>query len=209
MNAIKAVLCGLAASLLASPVFAASLVPPAGYYAAVQVRDKSPRACPQVPQPHTGKLVFRSKYEGSGKARATLNRESEKAFREKTAAITELERGVAKQVTYYMREGQPEQLECALQWLETWAKADALLSDQYNHTGKSMRKWALGSMAAAYLRLKFSSSQPLAPYPEQRATIEAWFVALAEQSVRDWSDLPLRKINNHSYWAAWAVMAAQ
>ena len=208
MKAINAVLCGLAASLLASPVLAASLVPPAVYYAAVQVRDKAPRACPQMPQPYTGELVFRSKYEGSGKARATLNRDSEKAFREKTAAITELERGVAKQVTYYMREGQPEQLECALKWLETWAKADALLSEEYNHTGKSVRKWALGSLSSAYLRLKFSSSQPLAPYPERTAAIEAWFAEMAEHSVHDWSDLPLKKVNNHSYWAAWSVMAS-
>ena len=108
-----AALCGLAASLLATPLYAASLVPPAGYYAPVQVRDKAPRACPQVPQPYTGKLLFRSKYEGSGKARATLNRESEKAFRDKTAPITELERGVTRQVTYYMREGQRMRLALA------------------------------------------------------------------------------------------------
>lgn len=202
-----AAFCGLAASLLATPLYAAGLVPPAGYYAAVQVRDKAPRACPQVPQPYTGKLVFRSKYEGSGKARATLNRESEKAFRSKTAPITTLERGVTKQVSYYMREGQPEQLECALNWLETWARADALLSEEYNHTGKSVRKWALGSLSAAYLRLKFSTSQPLAPYPERTAAIEAWLIEMAELSVRDWSDLPLKKVNNHSYWAAWSVMA--
>ncbi len=37
--------------------------------------------------------------------------------------------------------------------------------------------------------------------------IEAWFTRLAEHTVREWSDLPLRKINNHSYWAAWSVMA--
>ncbi len=204
---MKAALCILAASLCAPMLFAAELVPPAGYYAAVPVTDKKPRSCPQVPQPYTAKLVFRSKYEGSGKARATLNHVSEKAFREKTETITEMERGVSKQVTYYMRDGQREQLECSLHWLDTWAKADAMLSKVYNHTGKSMRKWALGSMSAAYLRLKFSRSQPLAPYPEQTARIEAWFTALAEQSVRDWSDLPLRKINNHSYWAAWSVMA--
>ena len=37
--------------------------------------------------------------------------------------------------------------------------------------------------------------------------IEKWFAHLAEQTVRDWSNLPLAKINNHSYWAAWSVMA--
>ncbi|WP_324733467.1 mannuronate-specific alginate lyase [Pseudomonas paeninsulae] len=199
--------CLLGAALFAQPLLAASLVPPAGYYAPVPVTDKKARACQAAPQPYTDKLVFRSKYEGSGKARATLNKESEKAFRDKTASITELERGVGKQVTYYMREGQPEQLECTLQWLSEWAEAGALLSSDYNHTGKSVRKWALGSLSSAYLRLKFSESQPLAAYPQQTQQIEAWFIKMAENTVHDWSNLPLRKINNHSYWSAWSVMA--
>ncbi|NQD96068.1 mannuronate-specific alginate lyase, partial [Pseudomonas sp. CrR25] len=124
-----------------------------------------------------------------------------------TADITALEKGFSRLVMHYLRDGQPQQLDCALQWLSHWAEAEALLSTEYNHTGKSIRKWALGSLASAYLRLKFSASQPLASHPQQARRIEAWFVELAERTVRDWSDLPLRKINNHSYWAAWSVMA--
>ena len=82
------------------------------------------------------------------------------------------------------------------------------MSTDYNHTGKSMRKWALGSMSGSWLRLKFSNSQPLAAHQAEAELIEKWFARLAEQTVRDWSDLPLEKINNHSYWAAWAVMAS-
>ncbi|WP_405118832.1 mannuronate-specific alginate lyase [Pseudomonas leptonychotis] len=202
----------LAPCLLGSALYiplanASKLVPPAGYYAPVLLTEKKPQACAATPQPYTDKLVFRSKYEGSGKARATLNLDSEKAFREKTAAITEMERGVSKQIMQYMRDGQPAQLECALQWLNEWAAADALLSSEYNHTGKSVRKWALGSLASSYLHLKFSASQPLAAYPQQAQQIEAWFSQLAEHTVQDWSDLPLKKINNHSYWSAWSVMA--
>src|SRR5690606_15355193 len=107
----------------------------------------------------------------------------------------------------YMRKGQRTQLECSLQWLDSWAKANALLSTEYNHTGMSMRKWALGSMASAYLRLKFSQSQPLAPYAAQTPVTESWFSRLADQVVHDWSGLPLKKINNPSYWAAWSVVA--
>ena len=77
----------------------------------------------------------------------------------------------------------------------------------FNHTGKSMRKWALGSMASAYVRLKFSESQPLAKHPQEAQQIEAWFNKLADQVVSDWDNLPLEKTNNHSYWAAWSVMA--
>ncbi|HSC85154.1 MAG TPA: alginate lyase family protein, partial [Pseudomonas sp.] len=72
---------------------------------------------------------------------------------------------------------------------------------------KSMRKWALGSMSGSWLRLKFSNSQPLAAHQAEAELIEKWFARLAEQTVKDWSDLPLEKINNHSYWAAWSVMA--
>ncbi len=199
--------CLLGAALYSQALLATDLVPPAGYYAPVTVTEKQAKACPATPPPYTDKLVFRSKYEGSGKARATLNLDSEKAFRSKTAAITEMERGVNRFIMRYMRDGQPAQLECALQWLNDWAEADALLSGEYNHTGKSVRKWALGSLASAYLRLKFSTSQPLAAYAQQSQIIEAWFIKMAENTVHDWSDLPLKKINNHSYWSAWSVMA--
>lgn len=194
-------LCGSAAQ--------AALVPPQGYYEGIEklkTGDGKFR-CEAAPKPYTGALQFRSKYEGSDNARATLNLDSEHAFRTSTEDITTLEKGVSKMVTQYMRDGRPAQLDCALTWLGTWARADALMSTQYNHTGKSMRKWALGSMSGSWLRLKFSRSQPLAAHQAEAELIEKWFARLAEQTVRDWSNLPLQKINNHSYWAAWSVMA--
>ncbi|MBK4990366.1 mannuronate-specific alginate lyase [Pseudomonas sp. S36] len=194
-------LCGSAAQ--------AALVPPQGYYEGIEKLKTGTGnfRCEAAPKPYTGALQFRSKYEGSDKARATLNLDSEHAFRTSTEAITTLEKGVSKMVTQYMRDGRPAQLDCALTWLGTWARADALMSTQYNHTGKSMRKWALGSMSGSWLRLKFSRSQPLAAHQAEAELIEKWFARLAEQTVRDWSNLPLQKINNHSYWAAWSVMA--
>ncbi|GAB3389416.1 mannuronate-specific alginate lyase [Azotobacter armeniacus] len=201
--------CLLGSLLLSSAVHAASaLVPPKGYYAAVVTRSGVAQACPVVPEPYTGELIFRSKYEGSDSARSTLNKEAEKAFRTKTAPITQIERSISRMVMRYMEKGRTGDLECALAWLDTWAADGALLSTEYNHTGKSMRKWALGSLAGAYLRLKFSSSQPLAAYPEQVRRIESWFAKVGEQVVEDWSALPLKRINNHAYWAAWSAMAA-
>lgn len=187
----------------------AALVPPKGYDAPIEKIKTGDHnfSCEAIPKPYTDKLVFRSKYEGSDKARATLNAVSEEAFRDATKDITTLERGVSKVVMQYMRDGRPEQLDCALNMMTTWAKADALESREFNHTGKSMRKWALGSMSSAYLRLKFSESHPLANRQQDAKIIEAWFSKLADQVVSDWSNLPLEKINNHSYWAAWSVMA--
>lgn len=187
----------------------AALVPPQGYYQGIEKlkTGEGNFRCEAAPKPYTGPLQFRSKYEGSDKARATLNAASEKAFRTSTEDITTLEKGVSKMVGQYMRDGRPAQLDCTLTWLGTWQRAGALLSTDYNHTGKSMRKWALGSMSGSWLRLKFSNSQPLAAHQAEADLIEKWLSRLAEQTVRDWSDLPLEKINNHSYWAAWSVMA--
>ena len=205
----------LAPTLLGLAMFAstahaaAPLRPPQGYYAPVEAFKTGDfkNNCDAMPTPYTDKLEFRSKYEGSDKARSTLNVVSEKAFRDATSGITTLERGTSKRVMQFMRDGRPEQLECTLGWLTAWAQADALMSKEFNHTGKSMRKWALGSMASSYLRLKFSESQPLAQHPQQAKEIEAWFSKMAEQVVSDWDNLPLAKTNNHSYWAAWSVMA--
>jgi poly(beta-D-mannuronate) lyase len=205
----------LAPTLLGLAIFAgtaqaaAPLRPPQGYNAPIEkikTGDKA-ESCGAMPAPYTRELQFRSKYEGSDKARSTLNEKSEKAFRDATADITKLERGTSKQVMQFMRDGRPEQLECTLNWLTTWAKADALMSKDFNHTGMSMRKWALGSMASSYIRLKFSDSHPLANHQQESQLIEAWFSKMADQVVSDWDNLPLEKTNNHSYWAAWSVMA--
>ncbi|MFO8212515.1 alginate lyase family protein, partial [Pseudomonas aeruginosa] len=77
-------------------------------------------------------------------ARATLNMAAEGKFREQIKDITDMERGTTKLITQYMRSGHKGDLDCALNWLTTWARADALESGDFNHTGKSMRKWALG-----------------------------------------------------------------
>ncbi|MNO80166.1 Alginate lyase precursor [compost metagenome] len=186
---------------------AADLLPPPGYFAAVPEQKAGSGKCPTAPRPYTGKLVFTSKYEGSDSSRAKLNAAAEKKFRKQIAEITDMERGTAKLITQYMRHGRKADLDCAVDWLSRWAQADALESTEFNHTGKSMRKWALGSLSSSWMRLKFSSSRPLAAYPQQARVIEKWFSKLGSQVVRDWSNLPLKKINNHSYWAAWSVMS--
>ena len=192
-----------------STTYAADLMPPPGYFSAVGDKGskKDADSCPTAPTPYTGSLQFTSKYKGSDSARSTLNVDAEKEFRSQIKDITDMERGATKLITQYMRSGNKGDLDCAMSWLDSWAKAGALESSDYNHTGKSMRKWALGSLSSSYMRLKFSSSRPLATYGEQSKEIENWFSTLGSQVVRDWSDLPLKKINNHSYWAAWSVMS--
>ena len=125
-----------------------------------------------------------------------------------TAPITALEKGVTRQIGDYVDSGNRESLRCALTLLTMWSKARGLEGPATTHTGKSMRKWALGSVAGAYLRLKFSASQPMARNPQSAREIEAWIERLAERVVAEWRDQPMQKMNNHEYWAAWAVTAS-
>jgi poly(beta-D-mannuronate) lyase len=185
------------------------LVPPAGYL-------KSPRAtqqqtshfvCPTFPAPYTAELKFSSKYAGSDSARATLNPDAELNFHQQTAAITRLEKQVSQLVAGFARDGDPARVRCLVNGLEIWAQADALTSTNTNHTGRSMRKWALATLSSSWLQIQFSPSQPLQPLMTQAKNIQHWLGKLADLSVADWSTLPLARTNNHSYWAAWAIMA--
>jgi len=201
----------LAASvlLLGSFAQAQALVPPPGYAAAVQRKTSSMFSCPEMPAPFTGTLNFPSKYEGSGKARDQVNEKSEAEYKALTKPINDMEKGVARSVDKYMSNGNPAALKCAMDWYVAWADAGGLLGPAENHTGRSLRKWSLGTLSGAYLRLKYSSSKPLAEYPEQSQKTEAWLGKVADRVVTEWPENdPINKINNHYYWAAWSVMAA-
>lgn len=186
----------------------ADLLPPPGYFHAVAEVQGKPRECGATPQPYTGKLQFPSKYAGSDSARDQVNPKAAQRYRDLTNNVRLLESGANKLIGRYLEKGQPDDLACVISWLNEWAEADALLSTSYNHTGKSVRKWALGSVAGAYLQLKFSRSQPLNQYSSEARTIEKWLAKLADQVVLDWNAQPMERRNNHQYWAAWSVMAS-
>ncbi|WP_370299476.1 mannuronate-specific alginate lyase [Abyssibacter sp.] len=179
---------------------------PTGFYAAARTEDDFD-GCPQTSAPHTGPLNFPSKYEGSDSARDDLNENAAQRYRTQVEPIRDLERGINTLVEDYLETADPAAVDCALDWMLEWARADAMTGPVTTHTGKSMRKWSLGSIASSYLRLKLSASEPLLPYQDQAAEVEDWLGELAYLVIGDWSNVPQRKFNNHEYWAAWAVMS--
>lgn len=189
--------------LLCSPAYvcAAQLVPPSGFTNPLPHAEAG--QCLDLPAPYTSPLEFRSKYEGSDSARATLNPQAEKAFREETLSITDFERGISQMIWRYKRSGDPQTLSCIVTGYQRWADANALTSRRANHTGRSMRKWALATLATGWLELKFMPGKPL----KAPLSVDRWLGRLADQTIADWDGLPLEKTNNHSYWAAWSVMA--
>lgn len=186
------------------------LRPPAGFSRPPQVATalKTHFTCPDAPKPFTGPLDFRSKYEGSDSARATLNPQADRAFREGTRQITQLEKQVVQETNRYQQDGDMRHVACVIAVLSDWAQSDALTGKAVNHTGKSMRKWALASLSSAWLQLQFAPGQPLSSAPQKTKDIERWLGQIADLTVQEWADLPPDKVNNHSYWAAWALMSS-
>jgi poly(beta-D-mannuronate) lyase len=176
--------------------WAAPLVPPPGF--TQPLPQTLSGKCVTLPAPWTGALEFPSKYAGSDSARATLNPIAERAFRHQTKSIVDFERGISSMVWRYKQSGDPATLNCIITGYRAWADAGALTSAQANHTGRSMRKWALATLASGWIELRS---------PPGNEQVERWLGQLADRVVNEWDGLPLRKTNNHSYWAAWAVMA--
>jgi poly(beta-D-mannuronate) lyase len=94
---------------------------------------------------------------------------------------------------------------CDLDWLEAWAKKDALLG-QVNKSGEYIRKWLLGSIANTWLQIRDEQSLDA----EKKKNVLKWIEKLASAVKTDFSrdeDLKSRQ-NNHLYWAAWGVSSA-
>src|SRR6202008_3895217 len=102
--------------------------------------------------------------------------------KEKTQPINDFEKGIPKLVAAYMDTGKGGALQCAIDWYSKWADAGALLGAAPNHPGRSVRKWGLASIASSSVRLKFSSSKPLASYADQQKKIESWLGQIGDKA---------------------------
>ncbi len=180
---------------------------PMGYYQVPQEDDGGDYDCEQV-EPHSGPLSLTSKYQGSDDARNELNQEAYEEYKAATSNVRDFEKAVIAAADDYQVDGDGiEAVNCVMDNLDAWASADALLTDDINHVGQAVRKWALAAAANAYLRMKTSAPET-ALDPEQSRRIEDWFLSLSD-GIRDYyTDRDPRKVNNHDYWAAWAVMSA-
>lgn len=162
-------------------------------------------SCPKAPPPFKGSLLFTSKYEGTDDANSIVNPDALDDYLEQTNDMTELQRVIADLSNKYLRTGNVIYRKCALDVLSTWAQSDALLSKSTNHTGAAVRKWTLAAIATGYAKIVFSSAQQPAIATAQKQLIDGWLEKMAEQVIVDYTTNPLGKVNNHDYWAAWAV----
>ena len=88
---------------------------------------------------------------------------------------------------------QAEPAVCALVWLDAWARGEAWLGNMSTRQGEYQRKWDLGGVALAYLKVRAFATE------DERRRIEDWLMRWADIA-RTFFDDPERKRNNHWYW---------
>jgi poly(beta-D-mannuronate) lyase len=98
----------------------------------------------------------------------------------------------------------PAYAELALEHLYAWASADALLGE-VNKQGSYERKWTLGSLALAFLKIRAAPGLD----PPRVAATRDWLAKVAYEVMPPYEDLNnSASRNNHAYWAGLAVAAS-
>jgi poly(beta-D-mannuronate) lyase len=184
----------------------AALLAPPGYYQPVAAKKGGSYECPDYPEPHTGPLVFASKYEGDGSSKSKINEEAESRYKESVKSIRALESLSSSITRDFIRGAGEEARDCLIGLLSAWAEAGALLHGQANPIGQAMRKWALATTGVHYLQIMQLDADLPAADARKRRHIEQWFARLAAGAIAYYSNRGADKANNHDYWAAWAVM---
>ena len=122
-----------------------------------------------------------------------LKAEHEKAVEPLTAFLRHVVADADRAYTRNSEKSQMEAAQCALTWLQTWAAADAWLGTMSTKQAEYQRKWDLGGVALAYLKLRPFSTEA------QRLIIEPWLQKFADVAHAFFDD-PEHKRNNHWYW---------
>jgi poly(beta-D-mannuronate) lyase len=107
---------------------------------------------------------------------------------------------VARSATAWQEHHNESEARCALDWLSSWAKQNAMLGTMTTEQSYYTRKWALSGLALSYARVQAAASK------EEKKRIEDWLLALADATMRH-SDAHKGSRNNHYYWEGLAVTA--
>lgn len=164
----------------------------------------------EPPEPYTGALQFKSKYNQSDASKSSLSLGFSPSTWLAGKRIKDYLKGLQRASRRAEQASSPEKaaqaLGCLSLWLDSWAAAGALESRDASKTGMAARKWALAAVASSLLRARALSGDRYRPEETQLA----WLERLADIVIDDYQPRRVsgfRYYNNHDYWAAWAVAA--
>ena len=161
--------------------------------------------CKAPPKPQRD-LEFAGVYK-RGTNSSVVDKQSANAYRTARKTVDDFKKGVIRTSDLYVasKPAKGDLASCVLTWLDTWAKSGAMLGS-VSQQGGYVRKWTLGTVSMAYLKVRDAESLDAAKKERVVAWIRDWAAIVRE----DYSTGMERgsRNNNHSYWAGWSLMAA-
>ncbi|NKB19765.1 MAG: hypothetical protein GKS01_04385 [Alphaproteobacteria bacterium] len=148
-------------------------------------------------------LTFDGFYKhGSGSS--VVDKEAMRKYRTARKPIDKFARTIIKMSDRYLASAESNAAiaQCVFDWLYQWASGRAFLGE-VSRQGGYVRKWALGTISLAYLKIRKAQSFDAT----KQKKIKKWIADWAE-IVRDDYSTDIHKSsrnNNHAYWASWSV----
>lgn len=183
---------------------------PLVYYKTTSTKVDKAFTCPTPPAPFTASLIFESKYGDDTNGKDNIDPVHQQHYENATKSIRTYEKQLVEFSEIIVQSTNPgPAMGCMVRWYKLWAESNSLSDTEANPIGKAVRKWALASASSAWLRVKLMPNSPMKSVSvSDLKLIEKWLKSLAFQVVIDYSNRSIDKMNNHDYWAAWAVMAS-
>lgn len=162
---------------------------------------KKPKAwtC-ETPPASVRKVKGVSKYDPSDKSKSRIDPKREAEHRSATQPVNDFAQAIATSADAVAAgDARPGQSDCAWNWLESWARDQALVGEAVD---ESVRKWTLAALSSAVIKLQSYGAAPTPSAP----IVQAWLQRLGSDVRQDYSRDPDRgsRRNNHLCWAAWA-----
>jgi poly(beta-D-mannuronate) lyase len=211
-----AVALGIALGLAgAAPAAAAALHAP-GYFERPSVAGAAaPRPCGMPPAPVTAvavDVVYRHDTAQQRQNYDEIDPAALAAYQKQVAGLHQYQHELTLRADDYVRSGAAASAACVLDWLDAWARADAMLAPTAMQ-GRFEEKWHAATVCLAALRIVGAGGLPA----DRLARVRGYLVRLG-QAARDGnhadgkpagvtSDDDVITRSNHAYWAGLAAMA--
>lgn len=189
-------------SIAAAKLMVHPLYPPFHTPMPVYLSAPENSKCAKIPTPPK-KLEFLSVYKKGDKTRSIEDPAAMAAYKKAIQPISQFENRLTGYANDYIRSGgyAKQSSACALRFLESWARDDALLGFA-NEQGVAVRKWTLATFSSSYAQIALDPSLPLL----SKLRVKNWLRDIAVLVVKDYStNKKISRRNNHLYWAAWSV----
>lgn len=196
---------------LAAASATTSIWPARATASSAMIADYRTLSCVKTPpSPYTGSLQLRSKYDQSDASKSTLAANPDQATEQIGKQVKAFIGGLIYATKQFERAKSPQEanmaLACQDQWLESWAKAGALLNRDVSGTGMAARKWAVAAISGTLLMTEAMTDNKRVLSPVQKD----WLARLGALIIEEYQPRQapgFAYFNNHDYWAAWAVSA--